>query len=159
MEKGGVPEHRNGILISHEITIHHYDRYVCQTRHKQTQFLPLPSLANILPNLFRTYYRRISSIDRAVTRWSTYSSACSWCSSSSSSWSWASGHSSAPVRLLVWRNHLRIRRAYIIVLLRNEMPIMNNQLGMIEKIQKKYPAGTARPYFATGPSNGWKYPS
>lgn len=48
---------------------------------------------------------------------------------------------------------------YMMLLLRNEIPIINIQLGMIAKAQKKYPRGTARPFWAKKPSNGWKTPS
>ena len=36
---------------------------------------------------------------------------------------------------------------------------MNNQLGIMAKPQKIYPIGTASPYLAKKPSNGWKMPS
>jgi hypothetical protein len=47
----------------------------------------------------------------------------------------------------------------MMVLLRNEIPIINIQLGMMAKAQKKYPRGTARPFLAKKPSNGWNKPS
>jgi len=47
----------------------------------------------------------------------------------------------------------------MMLLLRNEIPIMNIQLGITAKAQKKYPIGRARPFLAKKPSNGWNRPS
>ena len=93
------------------------------------------------------------------------------CTTTYTSWSWScasrwsacgSGLSCKPsagpnlaVSAYLQRNN---SIAYMKLLLRKEIPIMNIQLGMMPKAQKTYPRGTARPYWANKPSNGWKSP-
>lgn len=58
---------------------------------------------------------------------------------------------------LVWYTQIGVyMETYIMLLLMKEIPIMNIQLGTTAKAQKTYPSGTATPYLARGPSNGWK---
>lgn len=65
-------------------------------------------------------------------------------------------HAAGPIKLCWLKferlGNRRVFEAYIMVRLRKETPIIMAQLGIALKSQKKYPRGTATPYWARGPS-------